>query len=598
MMQSERVLSLKKLLDKDNTAELVSYKWDELRSQMQPKLDESLELRNFVFATDTSTTSNADVQEEFAWKNNVHLPKLCEIRDNLIAIYKSTWFPNDNWLKWEAYTLDQQTKEKRAVIEGYTSNKVRQSELPKTVGNRIGLDFIDYGNAFAEVVWRDDRVFDEQGIKQKDGYVGPIGVRISPEDIVFDLTAARFQDSPKIIRRVMTVGDVVLWAKQLQLSDPDMAQKITSALDVRAEAAQYSSDDFNKVEGYAVDGFGNYHTYLTSGFVEILDFRGSIFDPESNELKQDHQILVMDRRTVLKSSEWDSWLRDGGVYHCPYRERPDNLWGMGPLDNLVGLQYRIDHLQGAKDDNVDLHIHPVKVITGDPDIVSWGPDHEIRLGEGESIDFKSPDLSHLNLDTEINYLLQLMEEFAGSPKQSRGFRTAGEKTLGEVSLLESNSNRLFLDKAIKFETEIIEPMVNAYVEAGRRNLDGSENVQIFNSELGFFQMMSVTAKDLEADGILRPVGARHFGQRNQQLTNLMQVSQSQLWPMVAPHLSGLQLAELLKDNMQLTRFGLISEHAALFEAAEAQRTQQQIQRELEEESFVDTESDLDDLGAE
>jgi hypothetical protein len=186
-----------------------------------------------------------------------------------------------------------------------------------------------------------------------------------------------------------------------------------------------------------------------------------------------------------------------------------------------------------------------------------------------------------------------MEEFAGSPKQSRGFRTPGEKTLGEVSQLESNANRLFLDKAVKYEKEIIEPCLNGMLESGRRNFQGSEAVQVFDSTQGAFLMLTITDKDLEADGIIKPIGARHFGQRNQQLTNLMQLSQTNLWTVISPHIAGLEAASFVNDLLQLNRYGLISQDAQIYEAAESERTRMQVEKELAVESGVDTEEPIE-----
>ena len=42
-----------------------------------------------------------------------------------------------------------------------------------------------------------------------------------------------------------------------------------------------------------------------------------------------------------------------------WRPRPDNLYAMGPLDNLVGMQYRIDHLENLKSDVFDQIAYPI-----------------------------------------------------------------------------------------------------------------------------------------------------------------------------------------------------------------------------------------------
>ena len=86
-------------LERDNLAKKISVLWSTWDSQRQGKKNEWSELRNFVFATDTSTTTNSVLP----WKNSTTFPKLCQIRDNLHSNYLASLFPNDDWLKWEAY---------------------------------------------------------------------------------------------------------------------------------------------------------------------------------------------------------------------------------------------------------------------------------------------------------------------------------------------------------------------------------------------------------------------------------------------------------------------------------------------------------------
>src|SRR5690606_6682354 len=68
------------------------------------------------------------------------------------------------------------------------------------------LDYIDYGNCFVMPVWVDQRVDLEDSTQV--GYVGPALKRISPLDIVFNPAATSFQESPKIIRSLISIGEV------------------------------------------------------------------------------------------------------------------------------------------------------------------------------------------------------------------------------------------------------------------------------------------------------------------------------------------------------------------------------------------------------
>src|SRR5690606_26946967 len=72
---------------------------------------------------------------------------------------------------------------------------------------KLVCDYVDYGNAIATVRWHDGRVATDEG-EQKVGYVGPMVQRISPVDIVFNPAAPNFIMAPKIVRSMVTLGEV------------------------------------------------------------------------------------------------------------------------------------------------------------------------------------------------------------------------------------------------------------------------------------------------------------------------------------------------------------------------------------------------------
>jgi len=71
---------------------------------------------------------------------------------------------------------------------------------------KIVQDYIDFGNCFGTVEWIDQRA--EQKDKTQTGFVGPAIRRISPLDIVFNPTAENFISSPKIIRSIISLGEL------------------------------------------------------------------------------------------------------------------------------------------------------------------------------------------------------------------------------------------------------------------------------------------------------------------------------------------------------------------------------------------------------
>src|SRR5690606_32448887 len=122
----------------------------------------------YLFATDTSTTTNRTLP----WKNRVHIPKLCQIRDNLHANYMATLFPSDSSLVWEGDDTDGQTREKRKVIQAYMNNKLSQSKF-KTEVSKLVLDFIDYGNVFAMPYFEASYTEDTLTGEKIPNYIGP-----------------------------------------------------------------------------------------------------------------------------------------------------------------------------------------------------------------------------------------------------------------------------------------------------------------------------------------------------------------------------------------------------------------------------------------
>ena len=86
-------LEATRVLEQDTLATFIVEQWDEKKGNRSEWEAEKRELRNYVFATDTSKTSNSTLP----WKNSTTIPKLCQIRDNLhanyITVYKQSTSP-------------------------------------------------------------------------------------------------------------------------------------------------------------------------------------------------------------------------------------------------------------------------------------------------------------------------------------------------------------------------------------------------------------------------------------------------------------------------------------------------------------------------
>jgi len=376
---STKVVELNKWLKQDDAAAWVSNLWASFNNQRREKIEEWKELRNYVFATDTTTTAN----QTLPWKNSTTLPKLCQIRDNLHSNYLSALFPNDDWLRWEAYSKDDGTKKKTRAIEAYMKNKTREGHF-RTEMSKLLLDYIDYGNAFATVDFSAQYREDPTTGQRIAGFIGPRVFRISPLDIIFDPTAATFDESFKIVRSIKTVGEIQKMAEEWP-ENAFYASYAARRATMRQVLGGYSIEDFDKAEGYSVDGFGNLYEYYQSDYVEILEFYGDYHSTETGELKSNVVITVFDRCHVVREEPIKSYFGKAPVCHVGWRMRPDNLWAMGPLDNLVGMQYRIDHLENLKADAMDLCVHPPLVISGEVEEFVWGPGAEIHTDENGSV---------------------------------------------------------------------------------------------------------------------------------------------------------------------------------------------------------------------
>lgn len=566
---------LKDVLVRDGLAKSIAQMWDNYKYARQEWENEYQERRNFLFATDTRKTSNSTLP----WKNSTVLPKLTQIRDNLHANYLSALFPNDDWLRWEAYSLDDNEKDKREAIQAYMSNKMRENNS-RTVFSQLLYDYIDYGNAFGDVIWVNETKVDETTGETIQGYVGPKVIRISPEDIVFNILAQDFKSSPKITRSLLTLGDLEL----MKEDRPDlhyMEEAIESAKNFRGQVATFKAEDFNKSIGFEVDGFGSMYEYFNSGTVEVLELEGSIHDVDTGEFLKDYIVTIIDRSFVVRKETIPSWMRGGYKFHVGWRLRPDNLMAMGPLDNLVGMQYRIDHLENAKADAIDQYIHPPKIIKGDVDEFDWGPDEEIHVDADGAVEILRPDLSAIiNTQQEIAILMNMMEEFAGAPKQAMGIRTPGEKTAFEVQTLENASGRIFQEKITNFEINGLEVALNGALELSRRMMDTRDVVRVMDDDLGAERFLNVTKEDITAKGKLRPVGARHFSARANRIQTLTQLSATPVWQQIQPHISNKQLAKFVEDILDLHRFDLVKDNIQVFEQADTQRLINQVQEEL------------------
>jgi hypothetical protein len=576
-------IDIENFIDPHALATDISDRWTTWNNGRQTKLEEWKELRNYIYATDTRTTSNS----KLPWTNSTTTPKLTQIADNLHANYFSALFPQQRWFKFQAHDEDSDLKNKRDVIQAYMENKVRQSDFENTVSKLIN-DYIQYGNCFATVDFSRDYTEYDDG-ERIVNYVGPKLVRISPFDICFNPLAPNFSDSPKVVRSILTLGEVA--RKVEETVDNAYMKGILDRMLENRSAMSGQEVDVAKTQAYTADGFASLTEYYESNYVELLTFYGDIYDSENGVFHKNRVITVVDRAYVMFNEQNPSWLGKAPIFHAGWRERPDNLYAMGPLDNLVGMQYRIDHLENLKADVFDQIAYPIIKIRGDVEDFDFEPAARIYMGEEGDVGYLAPDATALNADFQIQALENKMEMLAGAPREAMGIRSAGEKTAFEVQQLMTAAGRIFQHKTAHFERVFLEPILNAMLEAARRNMDYADTVRVLNDDTGLYFFEQITKEDIMANGKIVPMGARHFAERANRVQNLTSLYQLKLAdPTMAAHLSGKEFARLMAE--ELGEPALFSENVTITEQLETQRMATEAEVQFEEEQQIAIEKGL------
>lgn len=565
-----KTLDIDNVITRDQLGCTISEKWMTWSMLRSEWVNQKREIREYIYATDTTKTSN----NSLPWSNKTTIPKLTQIRDNLYANYLATMFPRRRWLTWEGSDRSDGTRAKTAAIRDYISWVVSQKEFKDEV-KKLVLDYIDFGNVFGTVEWVDETTVDEDGTT-KIGYVGPRVVRINPLDIQMNPTAPAFSQSPKIVRVLTNMGEAREMIERFTVDEKDkeIATKVFEyCKNLRNSASEWGSAEMVEKDHYfSIDGFTNFRSYLDSDVVELLFFYGDIYNRETDEFLKNHQIVVIDRHKVLYSKKNTYPMAEPPIYHTAWRVRQDNLWGMGPLDNLVGLQYRLDHMENMKSDMLDLTVYPPIKIKGIVNDFVWGPMERIFVDTDGDVELMSPRPEVLQANIEISAIESRMEEMAGSPKEAMGFRTPGEKTAFEVQRLENAASRIFQNKIGQFEEQVIEPLLNACLVLAQSHLD-DVTIRVIEDEFKSVRFRQITRENISANGRIRPIAARHFAERAEKVQNLQGLYSS----MIAAdqelklHFSSVKTAKMIEELLDLEEYEIVEPYVRIAEQAEAQQ---------------------------
>jgi Bacteriophage head to tail connecting protein. len=502
---------------------------------------------------------------------------------------------------WDADAQDSNSKAKRDAIVNYMSWTIGQDRFKQEMAKCV-LDYIDDGNCFGTVEWVDERSNIKSPPTQV-GYVGPTIRRIAPTDIVFNPTAPTFLESPKIIRSLVSIGELKqILESQSSSEDKEAWQDLYDYLIELRTTVRNSPGVDVRVEDsyYQMDGFTNFRAYLESDVVEILTFYGDIFDWDTKELLHNHKIMVVDRHKIISKKPNPSYFGFPPIFHVGWRVRQDNLWAMGPLHNLVGLQYRVDHIENLKADVFDLLTFPPLKIRGYVEDFTWGPFEKIYVGDEGDVEILSPPFQILQANVEIANYTQTMEEMAGSPKEAMGFRTPGEKTAFEVQRLENAAARIFQSKVVQFEEQFVERLMNAMLELARRNLSSVQSIAVFDDEFKIQTFQTLTPQDITGAGRIKPLAARHFAERAEMVQNVnnFYMSGPGQDPEVRQHISSIAIAQLTEELLNWQDFRIVQPYVRLSEQAEAAKLTNVAQEQVLMESQTSSGLNPDDVDLE
>ena len=572
----------------DQLAAEISTNWVQWYSDKTSHTRRMNEIEEYVYATSTDETSNRSNEHQ----HSTHIPKIAQIYDNLKANYMYALVPNKNWFVFNGEDKSSAVKEKRKLIEAYLRTKHRQRKFKDKLAELVD-DWILEGNCFCMVVFINEKSEDQDG-EQLTGYSGPDIVRIAPNDIVFNIAARNFRKSPKIIRSMKSLGEL---AREMD-ERPEM-NYIKDVFDKLIEARRTFSglriEDTDKYAQAQLDGFGNIASYLKSGYVEFLDFYGDIFDLETNTLYKNHQITVVDRRWIIRKEAVETWKGFPNIFHAGWRKRKDNLWAMSPLANLVGMQYKINHLENAKSDAFDAMLYADRVVTGNVEEVIEEPNGTKTYyisDERGGVKLIHPDTTVLNADFQIKGYEDRMELYAGAPREAMGVRSPGEKTKYEVATLDNARGRLFQFKTAEYETQFVEDILNAEVELSRRYLANTGKTavaEITDDETGATIFKDVTKEDLTANGKILAQGAAHYARMAQLVQNIQNMMTILLQDKeTLQHFPSTRLAKAYEELLEFEDYQLVELYGRIPEQLEAQRLLQAAQKKLQEENGVDT----------
>jgi hypothetical protein len=550
-----------------NEIALYKHEWNSVRTSA---CDMWAEIDSYIHATDTSMLEGGEF-----FDHKTFIPIISEIHEDLIAIIFSTVFPHEDWLSWKGYDAKAIATEKRRKLISMIK-QVHALNGFSTTFRKVIDDLVRYGNCFVKVDFVNETEMEEGEIVT--GFLGPKPVRISPYDIVFNPTFSEFKKTPKIITSLLPTGEFKEFIDNLGAKSEIDDAKLSLLLNRRAGASTDNSDRYKDAQ-YLPAGFGTIKEYYTSGMIELLWFYGDIYDEETQKVHKGRCVIVVDGNTVV----YDGFEPKTKIFKGSWKPRPDSLWSQGPLDNLIGINYMINHRENSKNDSIDKFANPDRAYVGDVEEIYDEVTGQTKyiMPEGGSVQDIVPDATVLTYDNQITMHTEMARRAARIPQQLTGFKTSGEKTAFEVQNLNDGAFRGFINKAMQFEEDVIEPCVTAELRVARENFSTVISV-LEEDEEGIISVLEVTEEDLSSNGKLIPFGARRFARNLQQLAALQNLQQSGMYQIFGKHFNTYDLARVWETLNGFENYQVIKKFAAIDEAMEEEEATMLAQQEMEQ----------------
>jgi len=542
------------------------------------------ELMDFLDATDTRSTTN----NSLPFKNSTTIPKLAHIYQMMVTSYMEHMIPNRNWLDFVGNDNDAVNAEKRQVVKAYVQGKAAASNLAGTL-ERLVEDFVTRGYAVVHNrhVTETTTTVENRTINN---YTGTVAERVSPSDFFWDVTASTLPRANKCVRTLYTMGGLKKEIRDgtFPLMSEEQFDELRSE---RRSVREALSDGYNgrrKYDSLCKKGYGDMLNYVNEGVVEVLRFYGTFYDEQNDELWDNYEITLIDRKIIGRKESMDNWQASQAIHVSVYEFQKDTLAPIGPLHRLVGMQYKLDKRENFREDMHDKFLSPTLKKIGDvrEKGTRGGPDHTFEAEEGGDAVWMTPPAEVLQPDNTLFAIMQLMEDLSGSPKESIGQRTAGEKTKFEVQLLDRGQNKTFRNKVKKFERELLSPTLNDYLEQGRHHLDAADMVKTFSTDLGISKFVEITADDLNLNGEMVAQGATLFAEKANTLQNINAIVNSPLGQSLAPHTSQANLMRAIEMLADIEQFDIYTFGIGVQEQQKLQQLVQQATDRTDEQSLT------------